>query len=259
MMSSLVGLAQSGGLDGALSPRASSTRRLHQAAPVPLRGRLLRVPRRGTAPARHPMGNDERDRQLPRPGLALALHLLVPDRAVQHSENADAQIFALMASQSRVHLHPFIPGLRTLPGSRGPPADLARPLPTNRRRPVAPDGNRRNFTAEEARRIGEEIGIDWDHGAFRRRAVPNGMDVELEHGLHDPPPTSPATTLVTGRIAFAHLTSSPTTTPASSGWRKRQAARRLAARSIGAIARPSRAIVSVPELRESELDSADLR
>ena len=33
------------------------------------------------APARRPVGDDERDRELPRPGVALALHLLVPDPA----------------------------------------------------------------------------------------------------------------------------------------------------------------------------------
>ena len=44
--------------------------------------------------------------------------------------------------------------------------------------------NRTSFTAEEARRIGAEIGIDWDR-AFRVEQFRMGMDVELEHGLHD--------------------------------------------------------------------------
>ena len=84
---------------------------LHQAAPVPLRGRLLRIPRRGTAPARHPMGNDERDGKLSRPGLALALHLLVPDRAFQHlGERRRADLRPDDGAQSRVHLHPVHPG-----------------------------------------------------------------------------------------------------------------------------------------------------
>ena len=65
---------------------------------------------------------------------------------------------------------------------------------------------RQSFTAEEARRIGEEIGIDWESSAFDVEEFQAGMDVELEHGLHDP-----ATNVtgddphVTGKIARAHL------------------------------------------------------
>jgi DNA-directed RNA polymerase alpha subunit len=65
---------------------------------------------------------------------------------------------------------------------------------------------RRTFTAEEARRIGGEIGIDWAASAFDVAEFRAGMDVELEHGLHDP-----ATNVtdddphVTAKIARAHL------------------------------------------------------
>ena len=65
---------------------------------------------------------------------------------------------------------------------------------------------RQRFTAEEARRIGGEIGIDWESSAFDVEEFRAGMDVELEHGLHDP-----ATNVtgddphVTGKIARAHL------------------------------------------------------
>ena len=71
-------------------------------------------------------------------------------------------------------------------------------------------GNRRSFTAEEARRVGEEIGIDWATAPFDVEQFRIGMDVELEHGLHDP-----ATNVtddepsVTGRIALAHLNEFP--------------------------------------------------
>ena len=60
------------------------------------------------------------------------------------------------------------------------------------------------FTAEEAKNIGEQLGIDWlkfDVEQFRM-----GLDVELEHGL-----VSPATNvtndnpLIIGKIALAHL------------------------------------------------------
>ena len=50
------------------------------------------------------------------------------------SDNADAQIWALMMLLSAgVHLHPLDPGAaKPAPPSRGPPADLARPLPAHR-------------------------------------------------------------------------------------------------------------------------------
>ena len=66
------------------------------------------------------------------------------------------------------------------------------------------------FSASEARRIGEQIGIDWDQAPFDVEQFRKGMDVELEHGLHDP-----ATNVtddepdVTGKIALAHLNEFP--------------------------------------------------
>ena len=45
---------------------------------------------------------------------------------------------------------------------------------------------RKSFTVEEARHIGEEIGIDWLSSPFDVEQFRAGMDVELEHGLHDP-------------------------------------------------------------------------
>jgi hypothetical protein len=69
---------------------------------------------------------------------------------------------------------------------------------------------REGFTAEEARRIGEEIGIEWASSPFDVEQFRLGMDVELEHGLHDlltnvtgDEPT------VTGKIALAHLKEFP--------------------------------------------------
>ena len=69
---------------------------------------------------------------------------------------------------------------------------------------------RRRFTVEEARRIGAEIGIDWLSSPFDVEQFRAGMDVELEHGLHDP-----ATNVtdddpqVTAKIARAHLNEFP--------------------------------------------------
>jgi hypothetical protein len=69
---------------------------------------------------------------------------------------------------------------------------------------------RKSFTTDEARRIGEEIGIEWASSPFDVDQFRMGMDVELEHGLHDlltnvtgDEPT------VTGKIALAHLKEFP--------------------------------------------------
>jgi Protein of unknown function (DUF5661) len=68
----------------------------------------------------------------------------------------------------------------------------------------------RRFTTEEARRFGEEIGIDWDDSPFDVDEFRAGMDVELEHGLHDPATNvSDDDPHVTARIARAHLNEFP--------------------------------------------------
>jgi len=68
----------------------------------------------------------------------------------------------------------------------------------------------KHFTTDEARRIGEEIGIDWTSSPFDVEQFRMGINVELEHGLHDlltnvtgDEPT------VTGKIALAHLKEFP--------------------------------------------------
>ena len=69
---------------------------------------------------------------------------------------------------------------------------------------------KKSFTTEEARAIGEAIGIEWrdapyDIGQFRM-----GMDVELEHGSHDPATNvTNDDPIVTGKIARAHLNELP--------------------------------------------------
>jgi hypothetical protein len=69
---------------------------------------------------------------------------------------------------------------------------------------------RKGFTADEAQRAGAQIGIDWRSAAFDVEQFRQGMEVELEHGLHD------GTTNVTGddpistaKIALAHLNEFP--------------------------------------------------
>ena len=69
---------------------------------------------------------------------------------------------------------------------------------------------RTSFTAEEARRVGEEIGIDWASAPFDLEQFRMGMDVELEHGLHDGATNvSDDDPVVTGKIALAHLNEFP--------------------------------------------------
>ena len=63
-----------------------------------------------------------------------------------------------------------------------------------------------SFTAEEARQIGEAIGIDWASAPFDVEQFRMGMDVELEHGLHDLlTNVTDSDPVVTGKIALAHL------------------------------------------------------
>jgi Protein of unknown function (DUF5661) len=65
---------------------------------------------------------------------------------------------------------------------------------------------REDFTAEEARRIGEQIGIDWDVSPFDVEQFRRGMNVELEHGLRDIATNVTGDDAVTtGKIARAHL------------------------------------------------------
>jgi hypothetical protein len=69
---------------------------------------------------------------------------------------------------------------------------------------------RHEFTTEEARRFGEEIGIDWASAPFEVDQFRIGMTVELEHGLHDQlTNVSDDDPHVTARIALAHLNEFP--------------------------------------------------
>ena len=68
----------------------------------------------------------------------------------------------------------------------------------------------KSFTADEARRVGEQIGIDWDSAPFDVEQFRMGMDVELEHGFHDPATNVTGDDPVfTGKIALAHLNEFP--------------------------------------------------
>lgn len=66
------------------------------------------------------------------------------------------------------------------------------------------------FTAEEARQIGEKIGIDWATSPFSVDEFLTGLGVELEHGGHDPETdVTGDDPILTGKIAWAHLKELP--------------------------------------------------
>jgi hypothetical protein len=67
---------------------------------------------------------------------------------------------------------------------------------------------KREFTADEARAIGESIGIDWANVDLEQFRL--GLAVELEHGTHDPQTNVTDDDLATtGKIAWAHLKELP--------------------------------------------------
>ena len=66
----------------------------------------------------------------------------------------------------------------------------------------------REFTSEEARRIGDQIGIDWS--SYDLEQFRMGLAVELEHGARDPEAdVTDDDQLLTGKIAWAHLKEIP--------------------------------------------------
>jgi len=68
--------------------------------------------------------------------------------------------------------------------------------------------SKKQFSEEEAKKIGEKLGITWDKfdvDQFRR-----GMNVELEHGYRDSlTNVTDDDSLTTGKIALAHLNEFP--------------------------------------------------
>lgn len=63
---------------------------------------------------------------------------------------------------------------------------------------------KKHFTAEEAKQIGEQLGIDWSKWDVEQFCM--GMDVELEHGTVDSNTNvTNDDPLLTGKIALAHL------------------------------------------------------
>ena len=64
------------------------------------------------------------------------------------------------------------------------------------------------FTAEQAKKVGEKLGVDWSKYDVEQFRV--GMDVELEHGKVDPHTNvTDDDPVKTGKIALAHLNEFP--------------------------------------------------
>ena len=63
---------------------------------------------------------------------------------------------------------------------------------------------KQHFTTEQARDIGDKLGIDWSR--FDVEQFRMGLDVELEHGRRDPSTDVTGNDpILTGKIALAHL------------------------------------------------------
>ena len=63
---------------------------------------------------------------------------------------------------------------------------------------------KQHFTTEQAREVGDKLGIDWIR--FNVEQFRMGLDIELEHGLIGPSTDVTGNDpILTGKIAFAHL------------------------------------------------------
>jgi hypothetical protein len=66
----------------------------------------------------------------------------------------------------------------------------------------------RRTSIEEARRVGDTIGVDWSR--FDVEQFRTGMDVEYEHGSHDPQTNVTGDDpILTGKIVLAHMKELP--------------------------------------------------
>src|SRR5450759_1265550 len=69
---------------------------------------------------------------------------------------------------------------------------------------------KRSFTSEEARAVATELGIDFGALGCDLEQFRMGLGVELEHGPRDPETdVSGDDSIVTGKVALAHLTEFP--------------------------------------------------
>ena len=68
--------------------------------------------------------------------------------------------------------------------------------------------SKRKFTQQDAKRIGDSLGINWEE--VRIDEFLEGLGVELEHGVRDPETNvTDDDEIQTGKIALAHLREFP--------------------------------------------------
>ncbi|MFC1938897.1 DUF5661 family protein [Chloroflexota bacterium] len=68
--------------------------------------------------------------------------------------------------------------------------------------------SKKRFTTEEAKQIGEKLGINWSKFDIEQYRM--GLDVELEHGTIEPHTNvTNDNPIMTGKIALAHLNEFP--------------------------------------------------
>jgi hypothetical protein len=68
--------------------------------------------------------------------------------------------------------------------------------------------NSKHFTREDARKVGETLGVDWSK--FDMEQFRMGLDVELEHGIrNEHTDVTHDDEIMTGKIALAHLNEFP--------------------------------------------------
>lgn len=66
----------------------------------------------------------------------------------------------------------------------------------------------RHFSTEQAKQIGESLGIDWSKFDVEQFRI--GLEVELEHGTKSPETNvTNDDSVMTGKIALAHLNEFP--------------------------------------------------
>ena len=83
---------------------------------------------------------------------------------------------------------------------------------------------KKTFTTEQARSIGEAVGVDWRASPFDVEQFRMGLDIELEHGLvNRQTNVTSSDPIITGKIALAHLQEFPDddTRPRAHGGRGR--------------------------------------
>ena len=65
---------------------------------------------------------------------------------------------------------------------------------------------KKSFSEDDAQKVALEIGINWDMVDFDLAQFTAGMNVETEHGSHDPETNvTNDDPIITGKIAWAHL------------------------------------------------------